>query len=58
MKLVSNVVLGVMFLTAVLGLVVVVGSIVVGEFEFSSINSIHLNGELGQQDKVRILRYK
>ena len=47
MKLVSNVILGVMFLTAVLGLAVVIGSIVVGEFEFSSVNSIHLNGELG-----------
>ena len=47
MKLVSNVVLGVMFLTAVLGLMVIIGSIVVGEFEFSSVNSISLNGELG-----------
>jgi hypothetical protein len=47
MKLISNVVLGVMFLTAVLGLMVIIGSIVVGEFEFSSVNSIHLNGELG-----------
>ena len=47
MKLVSNVVLGVMFLTAVLGLMVIIGSIVVGDFEFSNINSIHLNGELG-----------
>ena len=58
MKLVSNVVLGVMFLTAVLGLMVIIGSIVVGEFEFSSIKSIHLNGDLGGSDRVRILKYK
>jgi len=47
MKLVSNVVLGVMFLTAVLGLLVIIGSMVIGEFEFSSVNSISLNGDLG-----------
>ena len=47
MKLVSNLVLSVMFLMAVLGLVVVLGSIVVGEFEFSKVNMVNLNGELG-----------
>ena len=47
MKLVSNVVLSVMFLMAVLGLVVVLGSIVVGEFEFSKVNMVNLNGDLG-----------
>ena len=47
MKLVSNLVLSVMFLMAVLGLVVVLGSIVVGEFKFSKVNMVNLNGELG-----------
>jgi hypothetical protein len=47
MKLVSNLVLGVMLLMAVLGLVVVVGSMVVGDFKFSEVNNISLNGELG-----------
>ena len=47
MKLVSNVVLSVMFLMAVLGLMCVVGSIVIGEFEFSKVNMVNLNGDLG-----------
>jgi hypothetical protein len=47
MKLVSNVILSVMFLMAVVGLMVVVGSIVIGEFDFSSVNSINLSGDLG-----------
>ena len=47
MKLVSNVILVGMFLMAVVGLGVVLGSIVVGEFEFSKVNMVNLNGDLG-----------
>jgi hypothetical protein len=47
MKLVSNVILIGMFLMAVVGLLVIVGSIVIGVFEFSQINYINLNGDLG-----------
>lgn len=47
MRVVSNLVLGTMFLMAVLGLIVVIGSMVVGEFEFSKVGMINLNGDLG-----------
>jgi len=45
MKLVSNMVLGFMLMLGVVGLIVIIGSMVMGKMDYSEFNYISLNGE-------------
>lgn len=44
-KVMEKLILGVMFSTAVIGLIVVIGAMVIGEMDYNQINYISLSGE-------------
>jgi hypothetical protein len=45
MKLVSNLILGLMASTAIIGLIIIVGAMIMGEMNYAQFGSISFSGE-------------